>query len=414
MLQYLIRVTDNTFPSVVFLALLLLISLKGNRGLRRSFHARGILLGAGAALVYAVLKRNTGIAVREYYDLGVLLPSIPVFLLLAVAGWRSSFQKKESFPFLFRCLACLGLALCTANIMPNIMLYPFDFAVGMDTIFNTEFLYRVMGYSAGLLLMLLILFLVYSLAAKLSERTTLIFFTASLLILACGHSLNVVQILVARNIVYSDLLMELVLFALEHINIFIYLQILVAFFIVAALLLKIKFTPLTGNNPAQLRKMKAGQRRQRRYSFGLLACLVMVALTVSVVREYDGREVELSPPLEIPALDGRILIPLDQVNDGNLHRFMYKSKSGVEVRYIVIKKSESAYGVGLDACDICGPSGYYQRKDQVVCKLCDVVMNISTIGFPGGCNPVPLKFGITAGSMVIMAEDLESEAGRFE
>ena len=97
-----------------------------------------------------------------------------------------------------------------------------------------------------------------------------------------------------------------------------------------------------------------------------------------------------------------------------MHRHVYKTESGARVRFIVIKKGASAYGVGLDACDICGPSGYYQRKGRIVCKLCDVVMNISTIGFPGGCNPVPLNFSIGKGNLIIKAQDLEAEKKRFE
>ena len=65
-------------------------------------------------------------------------------------------------------------------------------------------------------------------------------------------------------------------------------------------------------------------------------------------------------------------------------------------------------------CDICGASGYYQRGNQVVCILCDVVMNIATIGFAGGCNPVPLKYEIIDGNMVIRPAHLEAEKGRFK
>jgi uncharacterized membrane protein len=117
--------------------------------------------------------------------------------------------------------------------------------------------------------------------------------------------------------------------------------------------------------------------------------------------------------VELPATEGRIVIPLEDVNDGNLYRFVYKASDGARVRYIVIRKSDVAYGVGLDACDVCGPTGYYQRKDQVICILCDVVMNISTIGFAGGCNPVPLKYAIESGSLVIETSALEAEKRRF-
>jgi uncharacterized membrane protein len=108
-----------------------------------------------------------------------------------------------------------------------------------------------------------------------------------------------------------------------------------------------------------------------------------------------------------------IIIPIEQVDDGRLHRFAYTASDGTEVRFIVIKKNAVAYGVGLDACDICGNTGYYERKDEVICRLCDVVMNKSTIGFKGGCNPVPLAYSLRDGKMVVRIEDLENEKSRF-
>jgi uncharacterized membrane protein len=40
-------------------------------------------------------------------------------------------------------------------------------------------------------------------------------------------------------------------------------------------------------------------------------------------------------------------------------------------------------------------------------------MNISTIGFKGGCNPVPLAYALRQGFMVIREADLEQEKNRF-
>ncbi|MDR1586883.1 MAG: DUF2318 domain-containing protein, partial [Treponema sp.] len=97
-----------------------------------------------------------------------------------------------------------------------------------------------------------------------------------------------------------------------------------------------------------------------------------------------------------------------------LHRFAFIAEGGTEVRFIVVKKNISSYGVGLDACDICGATGYYERKDGIICRLCDVVMNKSTIGFKGGCNPVPLAYSMREGSMIIKTVDLENEKKRFQ
>ena len=84
------------------------------------------------------------------------------------------------------------------------------------------------------------------------------------------------------------------------------------------------------------------------------------------------------------------------------------------MRFIIVQKSETSFGVGLDACDICGATGYYERNDEIVCKLCDVVMNRSTIGFKGGCNPVPLNYQIKDNQIVIETVDLDAEQKRFE
>jgi uncharacterized membrane protein len=187
----------------------------------------------------------------------------------------------------------------------------------------------------------------------------------------------------------------------------------IASFLAASLILQLQRESAPRGNPAVRRKYKAERRNLYRYSACVFFCLLIFTFTLTEIRAYANREVEISPPAETSAVDGKILLPIETINDGNLHRFQYKSPNGAIVRFIVIKKSETAYGVGLDACDICGPSGYYQRKGQVICKLCDVVMNISTIGFPGGCNPVPLRFGISQGHMVILTTDLEAEQPRF-
>jgi uncharacterized membrane protein len=41
------------------------------------------------------------------------------------------------------------------------------------------------------------------------------------------------------------------------------------------------------------------------------------------------------------------------------------------------------------------------------------VMNKSTIGLKGGCNPVPLAYTLRSGNLVIELADLEKERGRF-
>jgi uncharacterized membrane protein len=139
-----------------------------------------------------------------------------------------------------------------------------------------------------------------------------------------------------------------------------------------------------------------------------------VILSITALKTISERGVELSPAEAMTISAGEIIIPASQVEDGHLHRFAFITEDGTEVRFIVVKISAAAYGVGLDACDICGATGYYERKDGIVCRLCDVVMNKSTIGFKGGCNPVPLAYTMSEGTMIIKLDDLENEKKRFQ
>ena len=68
----------------------------------------------------------------------------------------------------------------------------------------------------------------------------------------------------------------------------------------------------------------------------------------------------------------------------------------------------------MDACEICGPSGYFERKDDVVCKLCDVVMNRGTIGFKGGCNPIPFPYRVHDEKIKIDPRDLDKDSYIFK
>ena len=135
--------------------------------------------------------------------------------------------------------------------------------------------------------------------------------------------------------------------------------------------------------------------------------LAVIIVDLSIVKAYDTRVVELSAPETYTVSDDAILIPVDLVSDGHLHRFEYQTEKGINVRWIVVKKPGSAsFGVGLDACEVCENAGYFERNGQVICKRCDVVMNINTIGFKGGCNPIPLAYEVKDGNLAFRLEDL--------
>ncbi|OTQ36737.1 Fe-S-containing protein [Gilliamella apis] len=416
MLQYLISITDNTFVPVIILALVSAVFVQSNLYSGKKYLIIGFLLGMLAAIIYAILKRNTGIAVREYYDLGVIIPwCIIVIPLLICWSLRNSFQQ-PIIKILLAVLTAVAIGLITAQCLPNILLYPFGFDVGMESIFNNDYLFKWVGYGFALLVCGLIGWLIYRLCARLSTRLVVVIATFAIIIFTIQNGINLLQILIVRRFISpQQWMMDLVIFILAHVNLFTFIFMVLVLLLTVLLYTKAKTTSLVGNNPAQIRKLKASLRRDRRTSLLLMAGVAITAYTVTRARYIFEKGVELTPAEPVtPNADGLIVIPLEQVNDGNLHRYGYKTTDGTLVRFIVIKKSENAYGVGFDACDICGASGYYQRGNQVVCILCDVVMNIATIGFSGGCNPVPLKYEILDGNMIIRPTHLEAEKSRFK
>lgn len=416
MLQYLIKITDNTFIPVIMIALLSAVIAKSNSFHHKKIISVGFLLGFIAALIYAILKRNTGFAVREFYDLGVIIPWVIIALPLLVCIWMQKSWHKTLIKVLSIMLFVLASGLITAQCLPNLMLYPFEFAVGMESIFNNEYLFKWVGYGFALLVCVLIGLFTYRLCGRLSSRLVTIVTTLSIIIFTIQNGINIMQILIVRRFIASQKwMMELVIFILGHVNFFTFIFMAIVLLLTIVLYIKSKTTSLVGSNPAQIRKLKSQLLRDRRTSLFLMAGVAITAYTVTRARYIFEKGVELTPAEPIAAnANNLIVIPLDNINDGNLHRYGYQATDGTLVRFIVIKKSENAYGVGFDACDICGASGYYQRGNQVVCILCDVVMNIATIGFAGGCNPVPLKYEIIDGNMVIRPAHLEAEKGRFK
>jgi uncharacterized membrane protein len=68
----------------------------------------------------------------------------------------------------------------------------------------------------------------------------------------------------------------------------------------------------------------------------------------------------------------------------------------------------------FDACEICGPVGFYKTSTGVVCKNCAAPINPQSVGMPGGCNPIPLKARVTADAVIVSEADVAGGAHYFQ
>ena len=172
--------------------------------------------------------------------------------------------------------------------------------------------------------------------------------------------------------------------------------------------------PLEGANPAQERLKKARARLWKLIAGAAAGGYLAGALLITLGVLIGSAEVELSEPESYSVHNESAVINVADISDGHLHRFAYTTSSGVEVRFIVIQKAGSSFGVGLDACEICGASGYYEKDGKIICKLCEVAMNIATIGFKGGCNPIPIEYEVSNGTLSVPLSVLEANADSHE
>ncbi len=167
------------------------------------------------------------------------------------------------------------------------------------------------------------------------------------------------------------------------------------------------------NSPAARRKAAWLARRERLWMASVYASSFIFILLVTAQFIYAKSVSALSPATRVTFVNGQVSIPVSQVSDGDLHRFV-ATENGVEVRFWLYQKPDGKVATLFDACEICGPVGFYKSSNAIVCKNCAAPMNLASIGLPGGCNPIPLKSVITSDSVTIQEVDLASRSEMFK
>jgi uncharacterized membrane protein len=426
MLKYLIEVVQNSLTTGILLGMLFTLVHSNNKQRQNQWLLGGFAAGVISALLLSFFKATTVLINREYFNIGILSVAILAGILFCIIGNKQTLDSMLSWGLLrkkapklhekiWNMINAILVASLLLYCLPDIFLYPTEFVMISESIFGTDFLFKMTGYLGGLLIVGLTGLALYKVGRSLSFQPVHILLTIGLAINMLSQIAAIVQFLLARRMIpMSKWVFEFIKIAVNYKDFFLYGIMAVTTLLLVALWIKSLHPKETYLNPAQHRRIRATSRRQRRWCVVAAAGYMMAVLSLTVVKAYDKREAVLSPAEPMNTVGSEIVIPLEYINDGHLHRYVYTASNGTEVRFIVIKKNPAAFGVGLDACDICGPTGYYERKDVVICKLCDVVMNKSTIGFKGGCNPVPLSYRLDGGDMVIQTQNLENEKSRFE
>ena len=167
------------------------------------------------------------------------------------------------------------------------------------------------------------------------------------------------------------------------------------------------------DSPAERRKALWSARRERLWMVSVYASSFLFILMVTAEFIYAKSVSALSPATAVTFQNGQVSIPLTQVADGELHRFEAR-ENGTAVRFWLYRKPDGKVATVFDACQICGPVGFYKGPNGVVCKNCAAPINGQSVGMTGGCNPIPLKAEQTADAVVIHETDVAAGVHIFQ
>ena len=323
----------------------------------------------------------------------------------------SSMETAVSGDTLVRIVGALYIAAALFRAVPTAMNQAVMMLSGGVEIYSTPVVLALVGYVLAWALVCFVAWVSYRLCSWNNRVWPAAFILIALL---ANHSLMVVRILKAKRwISTSKETWAVMSWFINHEAVFTIAAGLALCAVVVLTWLASRSIPTVGANPAEGRLGRARSRLYKSMAGTAALGYLCGALLITVGVAYGSQEIELSPPESFSVVDDQVSVNLADISDGHLHRYEYTTSGGVKVRFIVIQKSGSSFGVGLDACDICGPTGYYEKDGKVICKLCEVAMNIATIGFKGGCNPIPIDYKVSNGTLTVPISALEASASIF-
>jgi high-affinity iron transporter len=165
--------------------------------------------------------------------------------------------------------------------------------------------------------------------------------------------------------------------------------------------------------PAERRKALWSARRERLWMASVYVSSFLVIMLVTAEFIYAKSASAPQRAAEVAFMNGQVSIPLNQLQDGEIHFYQTK-ENGVEVRFWLYQKPDGKIATVLDACEICGSVGFYKGTTGVVCKNCAAPINPQSVGMPGGCNPIPLKAETTADAVIIKEVDVAAGSRVFQ
>ncbi|HJV45094.1 MAG TPA: Fe-S-containing protein [Bacillota bacterium] len=289
----------------------------------------------------------------------------------------------------------------------------------LDNGFSTEWMLKCSALLIGTILLIILWQALQGVGSKLYSNQLRLFLGIYVLSLLVHELVDWLQLMIGLRIIpLSMLIFHLLTPFVNNKNLFFYILVaLLSLFIISVIvkaLHEIQRNNEHSTNPALYRKNVAYKRNLRLSLFNLSLTTFMILSMILGQQVISAKALETKPPTKVQAEDGHIHIQTADLKEKELNVYRFKTKDNIEVPFLVVRKMGENFGVALDACEICGVAGYYEKDGQILCKKCQSVVNMTTIGFKGGCNPIPLHFENDKGMLTISSSDLEKIQNKFQ
>lgn len=372
-----------------------------------------VFVGTLAAIISSIIREIPNFVNRSALSFWSMVPIVIAFIGIIIFYFLK--EKSSIYKNIFVSFLSLYIIASFFYYMPALFVQLNNFVYYGESAVSTMVLYRIIGYVFAVVLMILSSIAIFKIVRQIDKTYRDKILIISFSIWGINQIFIVLQRLYAIDFIPRNAsVFNTIAWVINHSH-YIGFGLMIFLIILPTILylnnIKVKET---FKNPAELRKKKYHMRCNRNLAKFFLVLIAINVFSLTYLRAYSGRDIALSEPEEYVVENDTIVVPLSELEDMKLHRYQYTATDGVHMRFFLIKKSQGSYGVVLDACEICGPSGYYERGDDVICKLCDVIMNRGTIGFKGGCNPIPIPYIVHDEKIKISTQDLDANSFVFK
>ncbi len=160
----------------------------------------------------------------------------------------------------------------------------------------------------------------------------------------------------------------------------------------------------------EARLARAAAARQVAWRRGFLVLGLAVVGVLAVAFTTRSRIPGPEPAETLTPLDGVVSIDAATLGDKRMHFYEVATPAG-PARFFVLEQGGVIF-TNLDACEICGPIGYFLEGSAAVCRNCTSPIALGSLSNGGGCNPVPVAHRLEDGRVTLSLADLAAAVPR--